>query len=196
MIVRCLFFAGSLLLSLFVAAQDTWSIDKAEDGIEVYTRDEPGSEFKAFRATAHISASREQILAVLRNTDKYTAWFGFTKSSQLLQLENHVQYNYVETSFPWPYSNRDMVYRMSIEELASGSIRVLLEGVPDFIPEKKGIVRMGKSGGSILLEPVGNCTKVTYTFHSEPGNVPVWLANNAISELPFRTLQGLRKMVN
>ncbi|MFZ1805964.1 MAG: hypothetical protein WAU36_02015 [Cyclobacteriaceae bacterium] len=107
-----------------------------------------------------------------------------------------MQYNYVETIFPWPYSNRDMVYRMSINESINGAVKIALEGLPDYVPEKKGIVRMRKAEGYILLQPMGEKTELIYEFHSEPGdNIPLWLANNSIAELPFRTLSGLRKIL-
>jgi hypothetical protein len=89
-----------------------------------------------------------------------------------------------------------MVYKMSIET-SRGEIKIALKGIPDYLPEKKGIVRMKKVEGYILLKPTGNNTEIVYVFHSEPGdNVSTWLANNSIAELPFKTLSGLQKIIN
>ncbi|NBP70654.1 MAG: hypothetical protein EBU52_18190 [Cytophagia bacterium] len=64
------------------------------------------------------------------------------------------------------------------------------------MPAKKGITRMQKADGYLLLKPLAGKTEITYAFHSEPGdNIPTWLANNSIAELPFITLQGLREML-
>lgn len=183
-------------LSIASHAQQSWEIDKNKDGIIVYTKEEEGSAFKSFKAVVTIHAAAGEIVEILKNADDYTKWYGYTNTSALLKEEGDTQYNYVETIFPWPYSNRDMVYRMSVNASVNGVIKILLKGMPDYLPEKQGIVRMKKAEGYILLQPIGEKTEVTYVFHSEPGdNIPPWLANNSIAELPFRTLSGLRKLL-
>lgn len=162
----------------------------------MYTRVEKDSEFKSFKAVITVNSSTDEIIEILKNVEDYTTWYGYTKTSKLLKQEKDVQYNYVETIFPWPYTNRDMVYRMSINTFNTGAIKISLKGIPDYIQAKNGIVRMEKAEGSILLQPLDDKTEVIYVFHSEPGdNVPTWLANNSIAELPFKTLAGLRKII-
>jgi hypothetical protein len=64
------------------------------------------------------------------------------------------------------------------------------------VPEKKGIVRMKKAEGYVLLKSSGHNTEIIYVFHSDPGdNIPSWLANSSIANLPFETLSGLRKIL-
>lgn len=177
-------------------SQNNWEIDKNKDGIKVYTRVEKGSNFKAFKAIVEVDNSIGEIIKILKNVSENTNWYGYTKTSKLLKTENDIQYNYVETIFPWPYSNRDMVYKMSIEKYSSGAVKVLLKGLPNYIPKKKGIVRMKKAEGYILLQPNNGKTEIIYVFHSEPGkNIPAWLANNSIANLPFKTLSGLKKIL-
>ena len=185
-----------LFISLDVFSQASWEVDKNKDGIVVYTRAEKNSSFISFKAVATIDASTDEIINILKNVDSYTKWYGYTKTSKLIKQENGVQYNYVETIFPWPFANRDMVYRMSINSLPSGVVEISLNGLPDYIPEKKGITRMKKAEGYLLLKPLNGKTEITYEFHSEPGdNIPTWLANNSIAELPFKTLLGLRAVI-
>lgn len=182
-----------LLIRNYSFSQNLWELDKNKDGIKVYTRVEKGSDFKSFKAVMTINASPTDILKVLKNADKYSKWYGFTKTAKLLKQEGDIQYNYVETIFPWPYVNRDMVYRLSVETIHTGEIKISLKGISDYIPEIKGKVRMKKAEGFILLKPSRHNTEIIYVFHSEPGdNIPTWLANNAIAELPFKTLEGLR----
>ncbi|MEQ8533859.1 MAG: START domain-containing protein [Imperialibacter sp.] len=195
--VRMLLMSLLGFMSIASYAQQSWEIDRDKDGIIVYTKEEEGSAFKSFKAVMAVVASTDEIVEILKNADDYTKWYGYTKTSALLKQAGDAQYNYVETIFPWPYSNRDMVYRMSVNVSANGIVKILLKGIPDYVPEKQGIVRMKKAEGYILLQPIDGKTEVTYVFHSEPGdNIPPWLANNSIAELPFRTLSGLRKMLN
>lgn len=183
-------------LSFNSMGQPLWEIDKSKDGIAVYTRTEQGSEFKSFKAEALLNAPIAEIIEILKNANDYTRWYGFTKTAKILKQEKHVQYNYVETIFPWPFSNRDMVYKMSIDSLDPNRIKISLVGLPDYIEEKKGIVRMIKAEGYILLQSTAYHTAITYVFHSEPGDhIPPGLANHSIAELPFRTLKGLRGVI-
>ncbi|WP_436516092.1 START domain-containing protein [Ekhidna sp. To15] len=186
----------SIFLSFDSYAQTPWEIDKSKDGIVVYTRVEQDSHFKSFKAVALVDATADEIIRHLKDADSYADWYGYTKTSKLLERETGVQYNYVETIFPWPYSNRDMVYRMSTDTSNAAVTKICLKGIPDYVPAKKGIVRMMKAEGHIVLRPMNGMTEVVYTFHSEPGdNVPVWLANNAIADLPLKTLRGLRSIL-
>ncbi len=189
-------FSSCILLSFRAYPQALWEIDKDKDGIIVYTRLEGNSEFKSFKAITRVDASQVEIIKLLKDAGNYKKWYGYTRTSMLLKEEKDVQYNYVETIFPWPYSNRDMVYRMSIDTSNPSEPKLFLKGLPDYIPEKKGIVRMKKAEGYIELRSVDNQTEVTYVFHSEPNkNIPAWLANKSIAELPFKTLQGLREIL-
>ncbi len=190
-----LIYSGIVSFYVFPQTRD-WELARSDDGIVIYTRNEPGSEFKSFKAEVVLKASTKDILQLLRHTEGYTEWFGFTTSSRLLKQEGHVQFNYIETIFPWPYKNRDMVYRMEIRNSEPNVTKIKLTGIPDHLPEKEGIVRMEKAEGFILLETKGDNTKLQYVFHSDPGGeVPAWLANSSITELPYTTLVGLRKML-
>ena len=177
-------------------SQSPWEIDKNKDGILVYTRVEKDSEFKSFKAITIIEASPSEIVKLLINTDGYINWFGYTKTSDILKKESDAQYNYVETIFPWPYKNRDMVYKMVVDTSNSEAVMISLDGLPEYIPEKKRLVRMEKASGYMLLNSRGDNTEVIYVFHSEPGGkIPVRLANNSIAELPFKTLSGMKNVL-
>jgi len=182
------------LLSFDTFSQTPWELDKDKDGIKVYTRIEGNSGFKAFKAVMTVDASTDEILNILKNTASYTKWYGYTKTATLIEQEKDTQYNYVETIFPWPFKNRDMVYKMTTNTFNNDSIKISLKGIPDYIHNKKGIVRMKKAEGYILLHSTNKKTEIMYVFHSEPGNsIPAWMANNSIAKLPFKTLSGLRK---
>ncbi len=190
-ILICCMFIGQIL-----QAQPDWEIDMQENGITVYTRYEENSAFKAFKATITVKATIDEILSILRKAEDYIEWYGYTRTSKVLKQEKNVQYNYVETIFPWPYSNRDMVYKMTIDKSDPEEVIISLDGLPDYLPVKEGLVRMEKASGIIQLKTFNDYTKLTYQFHSEPGkNLPIWLANTSIAELPYKTLLGLKNVV-
>ena len=195
-IKKLIFMLVIFLASTNIYTQTKWDLAKNEDGIKVYLREEQGTEYKAFKANMMVSSSIGEMMPILKDIENYNKWFAYTETSHLIKIENGRQYNYVETKFPWPYKNRDMVYEMDIQQIDESIVKVSIIGIPDFINEKEGIVRMQKAGGYILLKALEDKTEIIYYFHSEPGNsIPAWVANISIIELPFITLSGLRDIL-
>ena len=186
-----------LLLTFNASAQKNWNLVKEEVGIKVYTKTESGSEYKAFKAEMQVSCKIENIVEVLKNTDKINNWVVNCKGVKLLKTEDNDQYYYIETSLPLPFENRDMVYHFQYIEINSEQVRVIVTGIPEYIQPKEGIVRMVKTNGYWLLTSIDmNTTDVTYQMHVEPGGlIPAWLANPFIKNVPFSTFKELRNIV-
>jgi hypothetical protein len=74
---------------------------------------------------------------------------------------------------------------------------VNVNGIPDYIPHIKGIVRMEKADGFWLLNSLdGKKINITYQMHVEPGGIiPAWLVNPFIKNVPYSTFEELRKIV-
>jgi hypothetical protein len=190
----------TLLVVLFTfsaAAQDNWKLVKEETGIKVYTKFESGSEYKAFKAEMQVSCKIENIIAVLKNSDSINNWIVNCKGIKLLKTEGNDQFYYIETSLPFPFKNRDMVYQFQYIGINSDRVKVNVIGIPHYIPAREGIVRMAKTNGYWLLTSVdSNKTSVTYQMHVEPGGlIPAWLANPFIVNVPFSTFKELRKII-
>ena len=185
------------LSSMSIVAQENWKLMKDEDGIKVYTKHESGSDYKAFKAEMTLTCKIENIIRVLRNSQNNDDWIVNCKGVKLLKEENNDQYFYIETTLPFPFKNRDMVYHFQYIETDSGQVRVTVTGMPDFIQPKEGIVRLAKANGYWLLSSIGSeKTFITYQMHVEPGGlIPAWLANPFIVNVPFSTFKELRKIV-
>jgi hypothetical protein len=116
-------------------------------------------------------------------------------SEELSSSENE-QVHYMENSAPWPVSNRDGVYRFSFghtEEGGSRAVIVRVQAVPDYIPARKGKVRVPRSDGFWKVGPTATGVRVTYQMHADPGgSIPAWMANSASVSSPFNTLKNLR----
>jgi hypothetical protein len=132
-VILCAYF----LISHHLYSQNPWETDKNKEDIIVCTRVEKNSNFKSFKAVMTVTASIDEILKILKNADGYSKWYGYTKTSKLLKEIEDAQYNYVETTFPWPYRNRDMVYKMSIDTLIPKEIKVSLKGIHDCARKKR-----------------------------------------------------------
>ncbi|TXT41395.1 MAG: hypothetical protein FD135_268 [Comamonadaceae bacterium] len=185
------------LLPVFSFSQDLWKLEKEGDGIKIYTRLEAGSPYKSFKAVTEVTANRGSIADILRDVNGYVNWFAFTEKVKLLESSDlNNKYVYIETQFPWPFGNEDMIYKITFSTEGNVLTKVTMIGVPDYLPPVTGIGRMKKVNGYILLKPVGDATEVTYCMHSDlGGNIPAWMANQYIDNLPYQTLLKFKKLL-
>jgi hypothetical protein len=186
-----------LLLEFSASGQENWKLVKEETGIKVYTKSEPGSEYKAFKAEMVVGCNIEKVVGVLKNTNTNNSWVVNCRGVELLKEDGDNQYYYIETSLPWPFESRDMVYHFQYLNINSGQVKVIVTGIPEYIKPKEGIVRMAKTDGYWLLTSTDkNKTDITYQMHVEPGGlIPAWLANPFIKNVPFSTFKELRNIV-
>lgn len=186
-----------LLFTYSADAQENWKLVKEEDGIKVYTKFESGSDYKAFKAEMQINCKIEYIVEVLKKSDSINNWIVNCKGIKLLKTEDSDQYYYIETSLPFPFKNRDMVYHFQYIGINSDKVKVNVIGIPDYVLPREGIVRLSKANGFWLFTSVDtNKTDVTYQMHVEPGGlIPAWLANPFIVNVPFSTFKELRKII-
>lgn len=186
-----------ILLILFsihvdlIHAQDSWQLAKNKDGIKVYVGEITGSDYYAFKAVMTVKSTEAEIVKFIRDVNKYPAWFAYTASAKLIDQNADKLVLFMETDYPWPYSNECMNYSMVFHELQGMSLKVTING----INESTDCAHSLKTGnGYLLLEPDNGSTKITYYFHSEPSqNIPPWLINPRIHDMPYKTFRALRE---
>ncbi len=189
----CLLLAFALLPSIALS-QDFWELEKDGDGVKVFTQFEAGSPYKSFKAVTVSNASSKAIIEILKDINGYASWFAFTEKVELLKNDSQEKYVYMETRFPWPFNNEDMIYRMTFAAEENAIYKVTFKGLPNYSPPVAGVTRMKSAYGYISLKPIDDKTEITYYMHSElGGDIPVWMTNQYIHNLPFQTLSKLKK---
>lgn len=178
-------------------AQQNWDLEKEENGIKVYTKAEPGSAYKSFKAEMQVNCKMEEVINTLKNANDFKKFVTNSKEVRLLKMEGNDLYYYIETAIPWPFVNRDMVYQLHFTGTNNKQIKVIVTGMPLFIQPKEGIIRIEKANGYWLLDSAdSNRTLVTYQMHVEAGgSVPAWLVNLSIVNIPFSTFLALRNIL-
>lgn len=176
-------------------SQELWELEKDSDGIKVYTMLETGSPYKSFKAIAVINSTSDAITEILKDVKGYAGWFSFTEKAKLLENGLYEKYVYMETQFPWPFKNEDMIYKMTFSTEGNAVTKVTLIGIPDYYPPVEGVIRMKNANGYILLKPIGNKTEITYYMHTDSGgDIPIWMANKYMFNLPYQTLTNLNRI--
>lgn len=174
-----------------IHAQGNWQLAKNKSGIRVFTGAIPGSEYHAFKAEMSVPETQAEIVKILQDVEKYPEWFAFTASAKRISQSSEEQVMILETDYPWPYANECMQYNMQFVKTQSGGLKITISGSNKNTNCKYA---MKKAIGYILLEQVDGNSSITYYFHSEPSqNIPAWLINPRIHELPYQTFIALRK---
>jgi hypothetical protein len=176
--------------------QEKWDLRSDKDSIYIYTRSLPDSKFKAIKVECELSATLSQLVAVLLDVNRGAEWVYSTKSSVLLkQVSPSEIYYYSEVDVPWPASNRDFIARLKVvQDSATKVVTVYGPTYPDYLPAKKGIVRVPRAEGKWVITPVGRKRiKVMYTLNTDPGgDIPAWLINLFATKGPSESFRNLR----
>ena len=174
-------------------AQHKWILAKNNNGIQVFVSQISDSEYYAFKAVMSVKSTDNEIIEVIRDVNNYPKWFAYTASAKLTGQSTNEQSFFMETDYPWPYSNECLSYNMKLEKEPDRSQKITITKAEKNVTCKYSLK---KANGYILLEPNGGGTKITYYFHSEPSqNIPPWLINPRTHEMPYQTFISLKKQL-
>ena len=184
------------------AAHDTaddapWNPFGAVNGVEVFTRPFDGSSYPEVRASSTVCATLPELVAFVEDVSRFASWIPDTDEARLLaQPSPRAQIYYIRTAMPWPIRHRDMVYRLAESQDSSPTpdVVVSIEGVPEYIADYPGVVRMTAVTGQWTFHEDAGRTHIDLVMHIEPGgNIPAWLANRRIVGTPSKMLENLRR---
>jgi len=186
----------TVLLATATAQAEDWQVAKEKDGIKVSLSEVAGSKYKAYRGVTVMKTSVAKLRALQEDVSGACAWIHECKSQKLLKHEGSKSWTYTQFNTPWPVTPRDSVLEVTTEDGADGSLTRKLKGVPKYLPEEKGFVRVAQVDGFWKFTPKGEGqVEVVYQVHTEPGgDVPSWLANKFVVDAPFNTLEALKKL--
>ena len=184
---------GLSLLASGLAHAEDWKLAKDENGIKIYLSEVQGSKYKAYRGVTTINADVATLRTLQEDVKGSCQWIHACAEQSLLKHEGMQSWVYTRFDMPWPVEARDSILHVVSEQGADGSLTRKLEGVPKYLPEEKGFVRVAKVDGFWKFVPKGDQIEVTYQVHTEPGgSVPSMLANKFVVDAPFNTLKNLK----
>ncbi len=183
-------------LSPLLTLENQWELKKDKDGIRVFTKKIQGSPMRAFRGEMELTANLDIIESLFKDVVRFTEWSPGAKKVEPLKEEVNSRTFYLQTEAPWPVTDRDGIYQFTFQREA-GKLTINATCLPEYLPPRKKHVRVPKSEGFWQFEEKADgLIHIIYENHSEPGgSIPGWLANSAVVNLPFESLQNLRQMV-
>lgn len=175
-----------------------WSLVKQEGRTQVFTRSNKVSKIKEVRIKTRMDVDFDHFIKVLGEVDKYDQWVYKSRKPKLLEeVSENEMYYFIESDFPFPLNDRDMVIRSKQElDPISKVYTSVSVAVPDYLPEDKKMVRipMLEAYWKIWPLPSGGI-EIDYRAIADPGgNLPAWLVNMAITQGPTKTMRNLERL--
>lgn len=158
----------------------------------------------AFKGSDVLNHSMVDIISVLADIDKSEQWVSrLIKAETIETISPLERIDYNLLNLPWPFSNRDFVFKISTTDSIStnGSLVLFkLKSVDHpLMPVQKGVVRGRVLQGYVKLNTQGNKqkTQLEIMMLVDPkGALPEWLVNFVNRYWAVKTINSLKKQLN
>ncbi len=183
-----------------VRAEDGWTFERNKDGIEVYLRYLPGSNYKEFKGVMYVSGARlSSMVAAFDDTPSYPKWMHNCIEAKLLKQYNaRERYTYTVTHAPFPATDRDLVvYSLLSQNPKDLTVTIDITGKSDYISPIKNRVRIPRMNAKWTFKPIEpGVIMVVYQTANDPGGwLPIGLINLSMIDLPFYTMLKFKGIV-
>jgi hypothetical protein len=182
-----------------VIDQLSWQPQKTTKNIQIYSAKVPNSRHKAILSVTTVNAKPQEIVQLLRNTDICAQWIYRCKHSrQFRAITPQEDYIYTTTNMPFPVKNRDILAHIVWEkDPKTRTITATGTATMDALAPQKGFIRIKEAKMIWEITPLSNGdTQIRNYGHINPaGAIPVWLSNRLSTNVPFKTLSGLRQVL-
>ena len=121
-----------------------WKVDKRSEDIEIsYRNINVGDTLitRQIRLSFEVNARPEELIPMFKNSAFLNEWSAGTKNCEVIMKEGEKWMTYSLYDVPWPFNKRDLITEYVMEE-GDGQIILHLNGRPDYLPVKKGIIRL------------------------------------------------------
>ena len=187
-----------LLFSFLISVaqeSEAWKLLKDEDGIQVYSKPDIYSDMKIIKAETVAKTTLSTLITLIRDAENHQNWvFNCTHAEILELIDSTDWYYYAQTDAPWPVSDRDVVTKVTFyQDKDTKTVTFKSTGVPDYIPQKPGYIRIPETESYWIFEPLDN-RKINIIFKLKinlGGSIPQWLTNMVIAKGPYNTIRNM-----
>ena len=194
-----------LLLAILVlfnqaSAQDyEWKLKKQVEDLKIYHRKSEVSKVNEVRIELVVQATLANIVSVIRDVSAFREWiYKIDNSRRLDSLSSSDIIMYSVINFPWPMQDRDYAAQVHLhQDPDSKVVTSRLVGIPDYVPEENGKVRIKDLEVNWLITPMdAGMVQIEYQLRTDPGGaVPAWMINMAIDQGPIESMKKFREML-
>jgi hypothetical protein len=181
-------------------ADGDWKLIVDQDGIALYAREVSGHAEAQFKGVCLVNRPLEAVGTILADIASYPKWFFKCIEAQKIPAENSSELHfflYVAIDTPWPFSDRDAVYKTEIAiDYALGKVVVRSTALKEpLIPLRRQYVRVTDSEHQWILEKISaDRTRITFINRTNAGGpLANYISNPGIRETTVHSLKNLKK---
>ena len=192
-----------LLLIIFPVssvADGDWKLIVDQDGIALYAREVSGHAEAQFKGVCIVNRPLEAVGSIMSDIASYPKWFFKCIEAQKIPAENSSELHfflYVAIDTPWPFSDRDAVYKTEIAiDYALGKVVVRSTALKEpLIPLRRQYVRVTDSEHQWILEKISaDSTRITFINRTNAGGpLANYISNPGIRDTTVHSLKNLKK---
>jgi hypothetical protein len=177
-----------------------WKLIDDQNGIRTFERVISSNGLVAFRGEVIIHAPLKKVATVLVHQPHQKEWVhAYVKGSNVAEINDLEYIQYSETKVPWPFENRDFVFRAKARtDVNPATMLISMKSEENLsAPVRDGVVRGEIVNSYYYLKERagGRHTKLVVEMEVDPkGEIPLWLVNLSQKGWPHNTLFGIRKM--
>lgn len=176
-----------------------WTLKKSRQGINAYTARVANSDHLAFKGETVLQGQTlERVLDVMRDVPGMADWLHTCYEPVILQEEEGLsRIVHMKNSTPtFLVAERDLVVRQTLERTSDTTARLILTGLPDYLPRQKGFVRIPFFDGKWEFEQTAEGVRTVYSGVIDPGGgLPASISNMMVVDTPFETLKKLTRVM-
>lgn len=189
-----------LLLPGSLLAEDEWDLRQDNDVTQIYTRQVPGAQLKAFRAVTQFKVPMKTVVAAITDVEAAKHWFHMCKTMEMIsEPDSNGDYiSYMITDAPWSIKDRDVYIQNVVhQDKETKAVTITVNDMQNFSEEKDGMVRIPEMFARWKITPLDeSSTQVELIGHGEPGGmIPTWVANLVATDMPKNSFKNLRDVV-
>lgn len=185
-----------LLLNVAVRGQEPWNMVKEAEGIKVFTRLNEVMSFKEFKASMVVKGQVNDFVSVLYDVKGLASWGHNIEEARLLERPlDTIQIYYAVAKAPWPYKNRDGIYKNVFSwDALNQALTVHITMLDKEMDPNKKYVRMAGYGHWKAKKISETELRIDFQMQVDPGgSIKAWMANMFVTDSPFYTMEGMRK---
>lgn len=168
--------------------------------IKVWTYQVAGNPSFNYRATTIVKSNLVGTVAAIMDTQYLAEWVPHTGRVELLDSDEKAGTfaMLMELDFPFPLSDRDVVFTGTIKQQPNGTI--LIENRAATHPKapiREDFLRITRYEGSWTLRPIdAQHTEVTTIGYADPaGSLPTAIVNMFVQQQPYLMLRNMKSVV-
>jgi hypothetical protein len=180
------------------AADDAWTLVATRDGVGTYENRSKTNGYREYRGIARLPVDFDEAVAVIKDIPGTVDWLPRTRrSDEIRRLSETEVLLYVVSNAPWPFKDREMVWKRHSLTDTDDHFLMTFDAVPEPYDGETGTLRVNSAHGEWELRKLGDGeTEVRFQYVGESGgSVPRSFVDSNNRSLPYKVLVALQARI-